>query len=115
MDHYIVEFNRRKEQCKVMDYFVYLEKKEGLAKFNPFASANQLVIYLTDKGCYFLQVQGMGIFTDPVKLESDGHHQIAFEKNGRVVRSGIYGKLYSYIRKWNNGCCGSCEELAQRI
>lgn len=115
MDHYIVEFNRHRPDRVVKDYAVYLEKKQGLARLNPFASSEQLVIYLTDKGSYCLQVRGMGDFTHPAKIEKGSHHLVSFTHSGKTVHSAVYGKMYGYVRKWTGSCCSSFADFAAMV
>lgn len=110
MDHYISELNKNMEGCSVYDYAVYMKKQSGFARFNPFAAVEQLVIYLTDRGCYCCHVRGMGEFTIPVTLERAG---LSVSDDGRQVLSLDNDDRYAFTRKWKEGVYAGCEEFGR--
>lgn len=112
MDHYVSEFYKNKEDCRVTDYAVYLEKKTGPARFNPFTSSDQMVIYLTDRGCFCSRVKNMGEFTMPVSLE---RAQLRMSEDGRMVHSLTENTVYAFVRKWKEGACASCADLSAAV
>lgn len=109
MDYYVSEFNKNMESCVVLDYAVYMQKHTGFARFNPFACSEQLVVYLTEQGCYCCRVQDMGQFTLPVTLERAG---LQISADGKRVCNVDNGNLYAYIRKWKDGKYASCDTFA---
>ncbi|MBE6973947.1 MAG: hypothetical protein E7436_00425 [Ruminococcaceae bacterium] len=99
MDHYITEFNLQRSRAQVRDYAVFMEKK-GLGALNPFGMSRQLVVYITDRGCYALFVRGMGEFTEARKL-CDG--DLTFSADGRLAACSQTGRRFKFIRKYNSG------------
>lgn len=99
MDHYITEFNLQQSRAQVRDYAVFMEKK-GLGALNPFGMSRQLVVYITDRGCFALFIRGMGEFTEAWQL-SDG--DLTFSADGRLVEDSRTGRRFKFVRKYNNG------------
>ncbi len=112
MDHYISEFINNMGNCDVKDYAVYLQKHTGLARFNPFASAEQLVVYITDRGCFCCRVQNMGEFTSPVSLRQA---RLQLSADGRRVSGIDNGRTYTFVRKYTNGAYASCDAFAAAV
>lgn len=110
MDHYISELNKNMGNCSVYDYAVYMKKQSGFARFNPFAAAEQMVVYLTDRGCCCCYVRGMGEFTMPVSMERAG---LRMSDDGKQVFSLDNDVRYTFIRKWKEGAYSSCEEFGR--
>lgn len=109
MDHYITEFRLQRGERQVKDYAVFLEKKQGLAALNPFGMSRQLVIYITDRGCYWLVVQGMGEFSEARPLRPE---DLLLTDGGSMVRSVRDDRLYRFARKFSNGTASSIGEFA---
>ncbi len=112
MDHYIAEFQNYMGTCTVQDYAVYMQKATGFARFNPFAPAQQMALYITDRGCYCCQIQGMGEFTQPVSLNATG---LQISPDGKVVTDVDRGKIFRYIRKCKCGAYASMDQFAAVI
>ncbi len=110
MDTYIAKFMNYKSDCKVIDYCVYLIRHTGFSSINPFAPIEQLVLYLTDKGGYQLNVKSMGEFTQPQKCRG-----LIFTNNGKRVTTEDSGKSYKYVRKMKNGCCTDFQDFSERF
>ena len=110
MDHYISELNKNMDNCNVHDYAVYMKKHTGFERFNPFAAAEQLVVYLTDRGCYCCHVRGIGEFTMPVTLERAG---LSVSDDGRQVFGLDDHVRYAFTRKWKDGVYSGCGEFAR--
>ena len=102
MDQYVAEFYKMKDNCQVKDYAVFLEKKTGFQKLNPFHVHEQLVVYLTDKGVFASRVRGMGEFTHP---EPD--YFLGLWLEDKCAISDALDKTYTFIRKWKDGCTDS--------
>lgn len=109
MDYYISELNKNMDNCSVYDYAVYMKKHTGFARFNPFAIAEQLVVYLTDRGCYCCHVRNMGLFTMPETLDRLG---LSVSANGNQVIGHKNDEVYTFVRKWKDGAYPNCEEFA---
>ena len=112
MDHYISEFQNNMGTCEVLDYAVYMQKQTGFARFNPFASAQQLVVYVTNRGCYCCRIQSMGEFTRPVPVEQEG---LQMSADGRQVFCTDTGKTFGYIRKCKGGAYASLDQFAAAV
>lgn len=108
MDYYVTELKKNMDNCTVYDYAVYMEKQSGFSWFNPFAVAKQLVVYLTDRGCYCCHVRGMGEFTMPETMERAG---LRVHADGKQVSSYDDNVCYTFTRKWKEGVYSSCEEF----
>lgn len=109
MDHYVSEFQKYMSTCTVSDYAVYMQKQTGFARFNPFASAQQMVVYVTDRGCYCCLIQGVGEFAQPVPLKTMG---LQMSADGRLVTDVDHGKTFGYIRKCKSGAYASLDRFA---
>lgn len=108
MDYYVKRFTTFYPEMTVADYVVYLESKTGLARLNPFASTEQMVLYWTDQGEYVCRISNNGAFTQPspfVKAKLD------FHDNYRFAVSRIDAKRFRYLRKWKQGRAGSLPEF----
>lgn len=108
MDHYITEFRLQLGECQVKDYAVFLEKKQGLAALNPFGVSEQLVIYITDRGCYWLRIRGMGEFTEAKPVRRG---DLLLTDGGTLVRCVRNDRLYRFARKFNNGTTANIGEF----
>jgi len=109
MDHYIGEFQKYMGTCMVRDYAVYVQKEKGFARFNPFSVTQQMVIYITDRGCYCCLIQGLGEFTQPVSLEAMG---LQISIDGRLATIADRDKVFGYVRKYKSGAYASPEQFA---
>ena len=112
MDPYISAFINTMGNCVVKDYAVYLQKLTGLARFNPFAVSEQLVVYVTDRGCFCCRVQNMGEFTSPVSLQQA---RLQFSADGRKVSGIDNGRAYTFVRKCKNGVYASRDAFAAAV
>ena len=108
MDHYVSEFYKLMENCQVRDYAVFLEKKTGLSRINPFHVHEQLVVYITDKGTYGVRIRGMGEFGRPQRA---GDLVLWFED--KMLISDVLDRKYTFVRKWKDGCTDSYWDFVQ--
>ena len=109
MDHYISEFYKWVGNCTVEDYGVYLEKKTGFDRFNPFSTQEQLTLFLTDRGVFCVRIQGAGVFCSPETPENAG-----LSVEGKTVSCAATGKQYRFVRKWA-GSAGGFETFLQKL
>lgn len=107
MDYYIERLYDSVSNCNVLDYSVYLEKKQGAEIFNVFSPNTQLVIYITDKGCYSLVVDGAGRFGPPERGR--------FELSGDGKNARYKGKNFKLSRKYGKGKYLSVQDFANAI
>ncbi len=101
MDYYVSKFREFKKACQVIDYAVYLQKKTGFDRFNPFSAHTQLVIINTNTGNYCQQIRSSGEFSCPQLLLPDDIH---YDADGKFVKVSYFGsKLYKFTRKMKHG------------
>lgn len=115
MDFYISEFCKYNGTCTVTDYAVYLEKKKGFMRFNPFSSSEQMVIYITNEGNFMLKIDGMGHFNTPTLLYKGASLQLQFENDGKIVHNTLNQNRYSFVRKYKKGNLSNISEFANVI